>query len=81
MICCHDLADLCLQLTCPDAMGHVLEWTHSADARGKDHPAPFDEEDWLVANHVLNVGVEPVTSWKTTQHVSQVVYGSQADFY
>lgn len=38
--------------------------THSTDARGQDHPAPFDEEDWFVPNHVFNIKVESVTTWK-----------------
>lgn len=38
--------------------------THSTDARGQDHPAPFDEEDGFVPNHVFNIKVESVTTWK-----------------
>lgn len=38
--------------------------THSTDARGQDHPAPFDEEDRFVPNHVFNIKVESVTTWK-----------------
>lgn len=40
----------------------VLYWTHSTDARGQDHPAPLDEEDRFVTNHVFDVRVESVTT-------------------
>lgn len=33
----------------------VLGATHSTDAGGQNHPAPLDEEDRFVANHVLDI--------------------------
>lgn len=36
--------------------------THSTDPRGQDHPAPLDEKDGFVANHVFDVHVEPVAT-------------------
>lgn len=44
--------------------GGVISETHGTDPRGQDHPAPLDEKDRLVANHVLNVHVEPVATCK-----------------
>ena len=43
--------------------GSCYSWaTHCTDAWGQNHPAPLNEEHRLVANHILNVHVEPVTS-------------------
>lgn len=36
--------------------------THSTDAWCEVLPAPFDEEDGLVSNHVLDVQIKPVAT-------------------
>lgn len=46
----------------------LFSQTHSADPRSQDHPAPLDEKDRLVANHVLNIHVEPVTTCSVNKH-------------
>lgn len=43
--------------------------THSADPRSQDHPAPLDEKDRFVANHVLNIHVEPVATCSVNKHL------------
>lgn len=49
-LCLHDPAS-----TIVDFEESVEEKTYSTDAWGQDHPAPFDEEDRFVANHVFDV--------------------------
>lgn len=46
----------------------ALSETHSTDPRSQDHPAPLDEKDRLVANHVLNIHVESVATCSANKH-------------
>lgn len=50
----------------------VLAHTHQAQARGDDQPAYLDQGPGPETNHVLNVVVEAVGSFTTSQHGDKV---------
>lgn len=52
----------------------ALSKTHSTDPGGQDHPAPLDEKDGFVANHVFNVHVEPVATCSANKNISLCSY-------
>lgn len=60
----------------------ALSETHSADPGGQDHPAPLDEKDRFVANHILNIHVEPVATCSANKHffkTSYTIHGQTRD--